>query len=148
MLASITAEALVRIIGIGAFLAFYLVAKTIQRRRGAQIVVRDGRPALSDAARAALERQGIDTAAVEAKLEREMTVNERGEVVGRPSSGEAEAPEPAVFGSDERPRTKPQLAHEKERFESIWEKQDSGPSIWDDPDRDAFWGKSDSEPKR
>ena len=79
------------------------VFATVRRavRRGAllmrsALVIRDGHAALSDAARANLEKRGIDVAKMERLVDKTYTVNERGEIVTRGESPEKGLPSPST----------------------------------------------------
>jgi hypothetical protein len=75
------------------------VARAVHKavRRGAlmmrgAIVARDGHAALSDEARANLEKRGMDVEKMERLVEKTYRVNARGEIVPGGESSEAEAP--------------------------------------------------------
>ena len=73
-------------------------------RRGARVmrgslVVRDGHPALSDDARASLERRGINVAKIERIVDKTYTVSDRGEIVLRGESIERGTPAPPTSGA-------------------------------------------------
>ncbi len=119
-------------------------ARTLQ----GSLVVRDGRPALSDEARARFAKRGLDSAKVEDFIAKTYTVNERGEIVKRAESATTEAPAPVApaaraFAPDSLARAKPEPATDREGFRSVWEEQDAGPSIWDEADKATFWGDAE-----
>jgi hypothetical protein len=130
------------------------IAVSIAARRGVRrllqgsLVVRDGRPALSDEARAKLDKRGLDTAQVEDVIAKKFTLNERGEIVTRTESAPTKPPVPTASVTrapepDPSVSGKPQPATDREGFHSVWEEQDAGPSIWDEADKAAFWGDAE-----
>jgi hypothetical protein len=129
------------------------VALLTSFRRGAlklrdSLVVRDGRPVLSDEARVRLGKRGLDIAEIEDFIAKTYAVNERGEIVTRAEGAKPETPAPSAPAArasafDPPARAKPEPASGRDGFHSVWEEQDSGPSIWDEADKAAFWGDAE-----
>lgn len=129
---------------------FLVVAALMAVSRGSRtlrdsLVVRDGRPALSDEARAKLAKRGVDSLELDDLIAKTYAVNGRGEIVMRADSAASEPPVPVAGASepDLFAPSQPEPAPGRDRFRSIWEEQDSGPSIWAETDRASFW--SDAE---
>jgi hypothetical protein len=87
------------VVSIGTILFMMAVAATVVRavRRGVRsmrgsLVVRDGRAALSDEARARLEKRHIDVTKIERLLAQTYTVDGRGKIVLQGESSETKAP--------------------------------------------------------
>jgi hypothetical protein len=127
------------------FVAVLLAMSRGKRTLRDSLVVRDGRPALSDEARVRLDKRGLDLAEIDTFIAKTYAVNERGEIVTRAESAATEAPAavtPAARASEPDPFAPPKSepATGRDSFRSIWEEQDSSPSIWDEADRATFWG--------
>jgi hypothetical protein len=133
------------LVTIALFVAVLMAVSRGKRTLRDSLVVRDGRPVLSDEARARLRKRGLDIAEIDNFIAKTYAVNERGEIVTRAESSATEAPAPVAPGArasepDPFAPPKPEPATGRDSFRSVWEEQDSGPSIWDEADRATFWG--------
>jgi len=148
MLAAAAAGSVAILIAIALFVAVLMAVSRGARTLRGSLVVRDGRPALRDEARAKLGKRGLDIAKIEDFIAKTYAVNERGEIVTRGTDSETETPASATpvarpSEPDRFARAKPEPATGRDSFRSIWEEQDSGPSIWDEADRATFWGDAE-----
>jgi hypothetical protein len=149
MLVAVAADALFPVVvAISLFFAVLMFVRRGSRTLRNSLVVRDGRPALSDEVRTRLDKRGLDVAKIEDLVVKTYTVNERGEIVMRGESTETETRSPATPAAnppepDSSARAKPDPATNDDRFHSAWEEQDAGPSIWDKDEKAAFWGDAE-----
>lgn len=136
------------LVTIALFVAVLMAVSRGTRTLRDLLVVRDGRPVLSDEARAKLAKRGLDIAKFEDVIAKTYAVNEHGKIVKRAESAATEAPAPVApvaRASEPDPPAplKPEPASGGDRFRSVWEEQDSGPSIWGEDDKAAFWGDAE-----
>jgi hypothetical protein len=148
MLAAIAIGSVFVLIAISLFVALLTALRRGSRKLQALLEVRDGRPVLSDEARARLGKRGMDIAKIDSYVAETYVVNERGEIVRRSEHAKPGAPAPAPPTArppepDRSAPAKSQPATNREGFQSVWEEQDSGPSIWDETDKAAFWGDTE-----
>jgi hypothetical protein len=148
MLAAAAAGSIFVLIAISLFVALLTALRRGSRKLRDSLVVRDGRPVLSDEARARLGKRGLDFAKIDSFIAETYVVNERGEIVRRAEHAKPEtlASIPPTARPSEPGRSapaKPQPATGRDAFQSVWEEQDAGPSIWDEADKSAFWGDAE-----
>lgn len=148
MLAAATTGSVFVLIAISLFVVLLTALRRGSKKLQDSLVVRDGRPVLSDEARVRLGKRGLDIAKIDSFVANTYVVNERGEIVRRAESAKPETPSspaPAARASaPETPaRAKPEPATDCEGFRSVWEEQDSSSSIWDEADKAAFWGDAE-----
>ena len=145
MLAAAATGSVFVLIAISLFVALLTALRRGSKKLQNSLVVRDGRPVLSDEARVRLGKRGLDIAKIDSFVANTYVVNEHGEIVRRAESAKPEtSSSPALAARTPAPdtpaRAKPEPATDREGFHSVWEEQDSSPSIWDEADKAAFWG--------
>jgi hypothetical protein len=148
MLAAIAAGSVFVLIAIFLFVALLTAIRRGSQKLRDSLVVRDGRPVLSDEARVRFGKRGLDIAEIDSFVAKTYVVNERGEIVRQAENAKPETPAPSapaarVSAPDTPARAKPEPATGRDGFHSVWEEQDAGPSIWDETDKAAFWGDAE-----